>query len=152
MHQAFGVSVLALGGAPSALTSEYTARDIRAAMKEEKPARLIGVVDFDPSGDLIASAFREQLRAVGLPSSELWLLIKPEHYSESELKLNRFPLPKKQPTKTRNWLRKTGGVLGGAFGLESESMPQEKVMGLLQKLLDPATPATSTPARSLSNA
>jgi hypothetical protein len=137
VHQTFDVSVLALGGAPSALTSEYTARDIKAAMGEDLPVLLVGIVDYDPSGDLIASAFREQLRAVGLESSELVLLIKPEHYSEAELKLNRFPLPKKQPTKTRNWMKKTGGVLGQAFGLESESMPHEKVMRLLAELLDP---------------
>jgi hypothetical protein len=147
VHQIFGVSVLALGGAPSALTSEYTARDIRAAMKEEKLARLIGIVDFDPSGDLIAQAFVGQLLAAGLPVSELQMLIKPEHYSDQELKLFRFPLPKKQPTKTRNWMRKTGGVLGGVFGLESESMPQERVMALLRELLDPATTATSVTTR-----
>ena len=30
------------------------------------PVRLIGVVDYDPSGALIAQAFRDQLVAVGL--------------------------------------------------------------------------------------
>jgi hypothetical protein len=137
VHQTFSVSVLALGGAPSALTSEYTARDILAAMGEDLPVLLVGIVDFDPSGDLIANAFQRQLLACGLQSSEPELLIKPEHYTEAELRLFRFPLPKKQPTKTRNWMRKTGGVLGGAFGLESESMPHEKVMGLLAEWLDP---------------
>lgn len=32
LHEEFDVSILALGGAPSALTSEYTSRDIRAAI------------------------------------------------------------------------------------------------------------------------
>jgi hypothetical protein len=51
IHQEMGVSVLTLGGFPSALTSEYTARDLEAVLGG-KPARLIGIVDYDPSGEI----------------------------------------------------------------------------------------------------
>jgi hypothetical protein len=36
----------------------------------EKTVQLIGIVDFDPSGSLIASSFRGQLEASGLKVSE----------------------------------------------------------------------------------
>lgn len=133
MHDTLGVSVLALGGAPSALTSEYTAKFIKATT----PAlvRLVGVVDYDPSSDIIAEAFRSQLEAVGLEVSSLTTIIHPQYYSPDELRMFRFPLPKGEKTKLAKWLTKTGGIGGEAFGLEAESMPLEKARNLIRELV-----------------
>lgn len=136
LHEEFGVSVLALAGAPSALTSEYTARHIGAVLSDKNPIRMIGIVDYDPSGDIIANAFRAQLRAVGLPTSELTTVIDPKHYTKEEIKIARFPLSKKERTKLKKWLEKTGGIDGQAFGLESESMPLERLKGIVTELIE----------------
>jgi hypothetical protein len=133
IHTDFGVSVIALGGMPSALTSEYTARDINAKLQEPKPVHLIGIVDYDPSGEIIANSFKEQLASTGLPSASLTTLIHPSQYSKEELALFRFPLPKKEKTKLNQWLAKTGGIDGKAFGLESESMHSKKLYTLLEQ-------------------
>ena len=133
-HERWGVSVLALGGFPSALTSEYTATHL-APLIGEKTVQLIGIVDFDPSGSLIASSFRGQLEASGLKVSEPKLLIEPKHYKSEELRMFAYPLPKSQKTKLINWLEETGGIEGEAMGLESESLPIERLETLLESLL-----------------
>ncbi len=134
IHTDFGVSVIALGGMPSALTSEYTARDINVKLLEDpKPVHLIGIVDYDPAGDIIANSFKEQLSDTGLSSSSLSTLIHPSHYTKDELALFRFPLPKKDKTKLNLWLAKSGGIDGKAFGLESESMHPKKLYTLIEQ-------------------
>jgi hypothetical protein len=132
-HERWGVSILALGGFPSALTSEYTATHL-APLIGEKTVQLIGIVDFDPSGSLIASSFRGQLEASGLKVSEPRLLIEPKHYKDEELRMFAYPLPQSQKTKLSNWLEETGGIEGEAMGLESESLPIERLEGLLEGL------------------
>ena len=132
IHEELGVSTLALGGSPSALTSEYTVTQLHAVTSS--PVQLIGIVDFDPSGDQIAKALEKQLCEAGLEVSGLTTVIDPAHYSDRELKIYRFPLPRKQKTKTARWIEQTGGV-GGAFGLEAESLPWDRVRALIDKAI-----------------
>jgi hypothetical protein len=136
LHEELGVSVLALGGAPSALTSEYTATHIKEALPEQKPIRLIGIVDYDPSGSIIANAFQSQLIAAGLSISELNTVIHPRYYSTEEINIARYPLPKGEKAKQDKWLEQTGGIDGEAYGLESESMPFDRVRTFIFKLLN----------------
>ena len=137
LHEDFGVSILALGGAPSALTSEYTAAHIKEALADRNDKiQLIGIVDYDPSGHIIAQAFQDQLAQTGLPNSTLSLLVHPKHYSQEDIEIFRYPLPKKQKTKTAQWMKKTGGINGEPYGLESESMPTEKLYELIKTLID----------------
>jgi hypothetical protein len=135
LYEEFGVSVLALGGAPSALTSEYTAKHIKEAIRGEGSINLIGVVDYDPAGHIIANAFQQQLAAAGLPSSKLTLMIHPRHYTKEEIDIFKFSLPKGEKTKLDQWLEKTGGIDGKAYGLESESMPRERLRKLISELI-----------------
>ena len=135
LHEEIGVSVLALGGAPSALTSEYTATHINEALSEKKAIKLIGIVDYDPSGSIIANAFQTQLIAAGLFISELNTVIHPRYYSTEEINIARYPLPKGEKTKQDKWLEQTGGIDGKAYGLESESMPFDRVRKIIFELL-----------------
>lgn len=133
LHAEWGVSTLALGGAPSALTSEYTADHIRAVLPTRQPLVLLGLVDFDPAGAVIAAAFQRQIVAQGLDVSTLHTPIHPRHYSAEELELFSYPLPRSQPTLTRRWLDQTGGVLGQPRGLELESLPRARLLSLLSE-------------------
>jgi hypothetical protein len=132
LHEDQGVSVLALGGAPSALTSEYTAAQLLAALPRQRTVHLIGIVDYDPFGDVIAEAFRNQLAQSGLRRLTLQTLVSPEPYSASELAVMRYPLSKRYRTLLSRWMAKTGGIHGEPFGLESESMPLERVTPLVK--------------------
>ena len=135
-HKKWDISTLALGGAPSALTSEYTLHSIFKAIG--KPAgviHLVGVVDWDPSGRIIANSFRDQLHDVGATKTTLTTIIHPKHYSKAELKIFKYPLPKRMKTKTAAWLKETGGIDGMPFGMESESMPMVRVRKLVKTKL-----------------
>ena len=137
VHEKWGVSILALGGAPSALTSEYTYRDILAAMGDNiRPIQMIGLVDFDPSGKIIAEAFKNQSQQVGMDVGSMELVIHPKHYTAEELAMFRYPLPRRQKTKLRQWLDEVGGIDGEAYGLEIESMPLERLTGLVDELVE----------------
>ena len=138
LHEQLGVSILALGGQPGALSSEYTARDIIAALTGQTKIRLIGIVDYDPSGDIIAQAFKSHLAAVGLTNISMTTdLIHPKNYSLEEIEMFRFPIPKGkgESTKLVKWLEKTGGINGEAYGLEAESMPRERLRALINNLV-----------------
>ena len=100
---------------------------------------LVGIVDWDPAGAIIAKAFQEQLAQVGLPDSTLTTLVRPERYSRQELEMFKFPLPSRrniQSTKNRLWVEKTGGIDGKPFGLEAESMPWDRLWELTTQAVD----------------
>ena len=133
LHERFGVSILALGGFPSSLSSEYTVRDLKTKLSEGQKVHLIGIVDYDYSGHIIAHSFRSQLEEVGLPIAGMEMLIEPPNYKPDELELYKYPLPRRQKTKLQRWLKETGGIHGEAFGLESESMPLHRLDRLFEE-------------------
>ena len=138
-HERWGISVLSLGGAPSALTSEYTSAHLRPLLQPETRVHLLGIVDFDPSGWVIAQAFQDQLAQTGLTQTSLHTFIHPEHYSSDELTLFRFPPPRGQTTLNERWLQETGGLHGEKWGLEAESMHPDKVRALIKSFIEAHT-------------
>ncbi len=140
LHAEWGVSTLALGGAPSALTSEYTAEHLRGLLPPDTPLCLLAIVDYDPSGHIIAAAFQNQLAAFGFPDTRLEHLIDPRHYNRRQLDVFGFPVPRPKQTKARQWLERTGGIDQRPLGLEAESLPREILLKLLRVRLQPIPP------------
>ena len=128
-HEDLGTSALTLGGMPSALTSEYTARALREVVDPSKTLYLLGIVDWDPSGDLIARTFESQLHTFGYPHTDLRLMIRPEHYAPRELEFATVALAsgRGQAKKNELWMEAGGGVLGDELGIASESMPWDRL-------------------------
>ena len=139
IHSEFDVSVLALGGTPSALTSEYTATHIKKVLSSSKNPNqrilLIGIVDYDPSGYIISHSFQKQLSVFGLNHSDLITIVKPKHYTQEKIEMFKFQLPKRQKTKTKKWMIKTNGINGELYGLESESMPKSLIKKLISHII-----------------
>ena len=134
IHEKHSVTTLALGGLPSALTSEYTATHVLEALgpaRTDDVVHLIGVVDWDPAGDVVARSFRQQLVRSGIKNTTLETVIHPRHYSDDALDMFGFDLPRRTPTRNRDWVAKTGGVRGEEAGLEAESMPMQTVAHLV---------------------
>ena len=131
-HERWGVSVLALGGAPSALTSEYTATHLQPLLPPDTTVQLVGIVDYNPAGWVIAQAFQDQLAQTGLPQTQLHTLIHPRHYTADTIALSRIPLHGPKHTLQARWLAETGGIHGEMWGLESESMPPDILLRLIQ--------------------
>ena len=137
VHAAWGVTTLALGGMPSAITSSYTAAHLLEVLDGPRPrVKLIGVVDYDPAGRAIAAAFQHQLGQAGLTDTELETVIHPRHYTDAQLDLFAYELSRRQPSHNATWLEATGGVRGRALGLEADSLPKPKVTELVGRLID----------------
>lgn len=134
MHERFGLTVVALGGAPSFLSSEYLARDMKQAGFEGR-LWLLSVVDHDPSGWALAEAFREQLETLGFEAVQLSHLHGPEHFSDVELEMLSYPLPGRQKTMNSRWLELGGGVLSQARGLECDALEKATLTRLLEERL-----------------
>ena len=146
LHKNLSCSTLALGGSPSSLTSEYTSRDIKKSIAiqsalppDQEPHQLsihlVGIVDYDPSGHTIASAFAAHLQATGLAVASMVTLIKPNLYSPEQLKIFEFPLPTHHRSRNQKWLLQTGGIAGRLFGLEAESLPTRQAQKLLETIV-----------------
>lgn len=167
-----GCSTLALGGNPSALTSEYTARDIRKALvklrpplislppnidlpdipeppqpapAEPPPIHLIGIVDYDPAGHIIADAFRHHLEQTGLQVASVLSIIEPKHYAPDQIAIFKFNLPKRNKSRNKAWMKRTGGIDGQPFGLEVESLPMSKIQSLVIEAVTKIPPLEDAP-------
>lgn len=144
VHNDWDVTVQALGGQPSALSSEYTARHVQQAMARARvvgPVHLIGVVDWDPAGAALAAAYADQLRALGLAIASVETIIRPELVdAEARMALSRTLDGR---TLTSRWLADTGGIEGEARGLSAEAVAAAVVRAQVDAVIARVAPAAS---------
>ena len=119
--------VLALGGYPSSLATEYLVYALQhaGALAERPTLHLFSVVDYDPSGYWIAREFTAQLHAFGVQEVTRHPLIRPERLTTEQVALGRYTLPK--GSKTTNWVRETGGIDGEPYGLEADAFAPDVI-------------------------
>lgn len=146
MHDKYGISVIALGGQPSALTMEYFVDLIKNGTEEIEPTDLrrsfylFSIVDFDPSGWEIEEAFIENLNFHGIHNIQLTRLVHPdmlktEHEGNNEIKNSRFRVDdqsqgeKKVNTRWVRRIRDEGYENLEELGIDLESDPR-KIFGL----------------------
>ncbi len=131
----WGLTAVALGGAPSHLSTEYLAWQLRQAVGEPPALELITVCDHDPSGASISAAFRKQLANNGLTIAHAQELIRPSSFSASELGLFSYPVPSRYPARVGRWLDDGGGIKGEALGIEADAMPRPRLNQLLEQAM-----------------
>ena len=134
----YDVTIVALGGQPSALSSEYFVSELDAAdftPDASTTVPLLTIVDYDAAGDSIANSFIWQLHAVGLDSElDRVDLVDPSRMTPEQIKLNKYPLSKKKSErkKNRKWAGKTGGLTayghGALWGLEADAMSWKQLI------------------------
>lgn len=138
-----GVTIIALGGQPSLLTTEGLVDALAKVTTLKRRFYILTDVDYDPSGNIIAESFKRQLRSMGLDEVVRQDLIQPESFTADELKYFRYPVANESPSdkaKTRDWMdkRKTpfgGGLLGDdgkpiPYGMESDALPRKRLHDL----------------------
>jgi hypothetical protein len=162
LHEQYDVTIIALGGQPSQLTTEYFMDELEHAVSMDEDFYLFAIVDYDPSGWIIAESFATQLGIQGLRNiknvvydDDPWdvkdvrpcQLIMPVYFTPEEIELNKYEVPQDSPdqvTKAKNWLAKGGGINGEAFGLEADAMERTKLRALFyekaKKYLKPVKP------------
>ena len=122
----FGFTIVALGGSPSRLSAEYFIDELadRVDLKAT-PLRLISLVDYDPSGDLIISSFREHLAGFGVRARSLAHVLTPARFTSEELPNVVFEVPlrdKDDRTKAERWIARGNGIDGKPLGIECEAL------------------------------
>jgi hypothetical protein len=132
----FDVTIAALGGQPSLLSTEYFARELTAAgIDLAQPLPLLTIVDYDPAGDSIARTFIRQLKTFGAKELLRTDLAVPAHMTEEQIALNRYRLSRKkrQRKKVARWLGLTGGIDRKPYGLEADAMTTEQLVAVFEQ-------------------
>lgn len=98
-----------------------------------KTIHLLGLVDHDPAGQLIAHTFRDQLATFGLQPLRLHVVLRPEHFSAAQRLSSRLPL--RDDAHAQRWLARGGGVDGGPWTLSVDSLPVEALEARTRTLI-----------------
>jgi hypothetical protein len=104
-----------------------------------RPVCVIAYVDYDTGGWLLGHAFAKQLEVFGLTVASTRFLIRQECFTAEEKQLYAHPCAggnAAQRTKTRNWVKESGGLDGKPLGIHSDHVqPYSRVRGLLATML-----------------
>ncbi len=161
-HQAFlsdiadkyNVSILALGGQPSVLNSEYFVDTLKeTGINLQRSFYLFSIVDYDPSGWIIRDAFMDNLKFYGIPNTRVFDLIIPDMLSPDEVKLARYRIPETESMQAKNkaWLKEvhkrnyknqeyleeTKKGKQTLYGLEAESISSKRLSQKLEEEMVP---------------
>jgi len=150
----YKVSILALGGQPSVLTSEYFVDIIRKRdISLQRSFYLFSIVDYDTSGWIIRDAFIDNLRFYGITHTRVVDLIHPDILTPEEIKLARYKIPDTEAMKVKNktWIKevykrnyknqqymeetKKGERI--LYGLEAESVSAKRLTDELERVMVP---------------
>ncbi|MCK5707799.1 MAG: hypothetical protein KAI43_09105 [Candidatus Aureabacteria bacterium] len=138
LNKKYGVTVISLGGVPSLLSAEYFIDDMKAkGIDVRQKFYLFSLVDYDPSGSVVRNSFVDHLRFYGIKTVEVFDLVRLDLLTEEELNKRKYPLPKGTETKNKNWLKKTNGINGELYGLETEALHPKHIEELLVEKIEP---------------
>jgi len=141
IKQDYENTIVALGGQPSALSSEYLVHELdQAGLAPGDPIRLLTIVDYDPAGDIIAKSFVYQLQTLGFTGEITRVdLAHPKRMEHSQIRLNRYPLSRRKSERKKNqrWAAKTGGLTeygySALYGLEADAMTWEQLSAAFEQ-------------------
>ena len=151
----YKISILALGGQPSVLNSEYFVDTLRkTGMNLQRSFYLFSIVDYNTSGWIIRDAFLDNLKFYGIPNTRVVDLITPDMLTPEEIKLARTRIPESEAMRAKNkaWLREVhkrnyrnqkyleGETRRGKkvlYGLEAESVSSKRLTRKLEQVMIP---------------
>ncbi len=129
------ITIISLGGQPSALSVEYFVDEMKAKkINLQQTFYLYSLVDYDTSGHIIRNAFIRDLRHYGVTHVRTTDIALPSRLPADQVRLNKYPLPNSPEMRKKNnkWLAATGGIDGELFGLESDAFQPEWVKQFLR--------------------
>jgi len=151
----YNVSILALGGQPSVLTSEYFVDIVKQrGINLQSSFYLFSIVDYDTSGWIIRDAFVDNLRFYGITHTRVVDLIHPDMLTPEEIKFSRVLIKAEESMRVKNdaWLKevrkrnyknqqyleetdKKGERI--LYGLEAESVSAKRLTAELERVMVP---------------
>ncbi len=117
-HADLRISTMVSQGQPSLVAAEYFADELRA--KKIKRVALAGLVDWDPSGFLIARTYRRNFERLGFGIKNFTILTRLDLFTEHSLKTKSYDLTKVAPGReklTQSWFLETKGIHGERRGI-----------------------------------
>jgi len=108
MADKYNVSIIALGGQPSVLNTEYFVDTVKKAGTDlRRSFYLFSIVDYDPSGWIIRDAFINNLHFYGIKNTRVIDLIHPDMLTPEEIKFSRYRVPARESMRVKNksWLK-----------------------------------------------
>jgi hypothetical protein len=159
-HQAFlseiadqyKVSIIALGGQPSVVNSEYFVDTLRErSVNLQRSFYLFSIVDYDPSGWIIRDAFVNNLRFYGIKNIRMIDLVSPDILTPEEVLFSRYQIPdgKGMRKKNQSWIKQVHArkftnqhlleelSSKTLYGLEAESISTKRLREQLGKQMLP---------------
>lgn len=126
MQDLAGVTVIATGGQPSGITSEYFCEAFRKKIAETPnfpPVVVLALVDYDPFGWVLQGTFMDDLRTFKVKvDAPVIFLTLPKHFTPEEIEKDYIDLVKAgktPPGMLRKWMKLTGGIDGKPWALEA---------------------------------
>jgi len=121
-----------------------------------KEIPIITLTDYDPAGDLIVSTFIDNLKTYNVPKTKFIRLVQPSVFTPEELEAYKYSLVGENeatPAMVRKWLKKTGGINGQAYGLETDALmiTPSKVKALFYEKASPYLASVKTPKSAVKN-
>ena len=144
INRTFDITTMASGGQPSYLSAEYFVDELRARKVDLAQEFIIfSFVDFDPSGDIIATNFVENLMDNGIKNIRTFPgpfykgfkrkdIFVPENMDDAQRKRTfLLPLRFRKSGIAAKWAARTGGIDGKKnfkFGIEANSMSKAQIL------------------------
>ena len=137
MQDYTGATILATGGQPATITSEY----FTAALLEKlaqfsldtaappPEVVILSLTDYDPYGWALLDTFAGDLKTFGLPKLRVINLSVPKNYRPEELEMMHYDLEKSgdtPPAMLRKWMKRTAGIDGQPWGMEVDVLMMDR--------------------------
>lgn len=125
LQDATGASIVATGGQPSTISSEYFVEDLRKKLDTLPPTTrvvILGIVDYDPFGSALLNTFAGDLKTFGVPDVTVIPLTVPANFTPQEVEMLHYDIAEDGKTPAsmlRKWMKITNGIDGKPWGMEA---------------------------------
>ena len=137
MQDYTGATILATGGQPATITSEYFTAALLEKLAQVSidtaapPPQVVilSLTDYDPYGWALLDTFAGDLETFGLPKIRVINLSVPKNYRPEELEMMHYDLEKSgdtPPAMLRKWMKRTNGIDGKPWGMEVDVLMMDR--------------------------
>ena len=133
MQDFTGATILATGGQPATITSEYFTAALLEKLIQVGIAApevvILSLTDYDPYGWALLDTFAGDLETFGLPKIRVINLSVPKNYRPEELEMMHYDLEKSgdtPPAMLRKWMKRTNGIDGNPWGMEVDVLMMDR--------------------------
>ncbi|MDP2364161.1 MAG: hypothetical protein Q8M94_10370, partial [Ignavibacteria bacterium] len=132
MQDLTGASIIATGGQPSTITSEYFTEALKTMLEKAgntDQITVLSLTDYDPFGYSLLDTFMGDLKTFGIKNSQVINLSVPKNFTPEELEMMHYDIEKTHDTPVvmlNKWMKLTNGIDGKPWGMEVDVLMMNK--------------------------